>query len=344
GSDSRAAHVGYHLIGGGRRELENDVAHHPRLRQRLKDIVSEYATPIYLSAVALITGLGVTTAMMAAAAAQAPPWMRLWAGLLALIPASELAVALMHRVVHRLARPMLLPRLDLHGGVPEPARTMVIVPTIISSVESVRTLLEHLEVHALGNMDPRIHLALLTDFPDAQAEHLPGEDEVLAAATAGIEALNARYAPGTEDRFYLFHRARRWNVSEGVWMGWERKRGKIEEFNRLLRGAGDTSFTVQVGAADVLPQVRYCITLDSDTRLPRDAARQLIGVIEHPLNRPRFDPKLRRVVEGYGILQPRVSVTMASAAGSLFARAYAGHTGVDPYTTAVSDTYQDLFG
>ena len=344
GSDARAAHVGYHLIGGGRRELENDVAHHPRFRQRLKEIVSEYGTPIYLGAVASITGLGVAAAMIAVAAAQAPPWMRLWAGLLALIPASELAVALMHRVVHRLVRPMLLPRLDLRLGVPEVARTMVIVPTIISSVEGVRTLLEHLEVHALGNMDPRIHLALLTDFPDARAEHLPGEDEVLAAATTGIEALNARYAPGTGDRFYLFHRARRWNASEGVWMGWERKRGKIEEFNRLLRGADDTSFTVQVGAPEILTHVRYCITLDSDTRLPRDAARQLIGVIEHPLNRPRFDPKLRRVVEGYGILQPRVSVTMASAAGSLFARAYAGHTGVDPYTTAVSDTYQDLFG
>src|SRR5258705_1067577 len=127
-------------------------------------------------------------------------------------------------------------------------------------------------------------------------------------------------------------------------MGWERKRGKIEEFNRLLRGATDTSFVLTVGDPAILPQVRYCITLDSDTRLPRDAARQLIGMIEHPLNRPRFDPALRRVVEGYGILQPRVSVTMASAAGSLFARVYAGHTGIDPYTTAVSDTYQDLFG
>jgi cellobiose phosphorylase len=344
GADSRSAHVGYHLIGGGRRDLENDVAHHPRLRQRLEEMFFEYATPLYLGAVAVITGLEAVAAVTAAAAAQAPPWMRIWAGLLTLIPASELAVALMHRVVHRVAKPMLLPRLDLRGGVPESARTMVIVPTIISSVEDVRTLLEHLEVHALGNMDPRIHLALLTDFPDAQAEHLPSEDEVLAAAIEGIQALNARYAPGTADRFYLFHRARRWNASEGVWMGWERKRGKIEEFNRLLRGAGDTSFTVQVGAPGILPHIRYCITLDSDTRLPRDAARQLIGVIEHPLNRPRFDPKLRRVVEGYGILQPRVSVTMASAAGSLFARAYAGHTGVDPYTTAVSDTYQDLFG
>ena len=126
-------------------------------------------------------------------------------------------------------------------------------------------------------------------------------------------------------------------------MGWERKRGKIEEFNRLLRGASDTSFTVQVGELGVLPSVRYCITLDTDTRLPRDAAKELIGIIAHPLNRPRFDARVGRVTKGYGILQPRVSVTMASAAGSLFARTYAGHTGVDPYTTAVSDVYQDLF-
>src|SRR5438094_581816 len=193
-------------------------------------------------------------------------------------------------------------------------------------------------------MGPHRHFALLTDFPDAADERLTGEDDVLAAAITGIEALNARYAPATADRFYLFHRARRWNGSEGVWMGWERKRGKIEEFNRLLRGATDTSFTVRRGDPAILPSIRYCLTLDSDTRLPRDAARQLIGVIEHPLNRPRFDATLGRVVEGYAIMQPRVSVTMASAAGSLFARAYAGHTGVDPYTTAVSDTYQDLFG
>jgi cyclic beta-1,2-glucan synthetase len=137
---------------------------------------------------------------------------------------------------------------------------------------------------------------------------------------------------------------RQWNAQEGLWMGWERKRGKIEEFNRLVRGATDTSFVVQVGDLAILPQVRYCITLDSDTRLPRDAARQLIGIIRHPLNRPTFDPQVGRVTDGYGILQPRVSVTFTSAAGSLFARLYSGHTGVDPYTTAVSDTYQDLFG
>src|SRR3990172_5222553 len=162
----------------------------------------------------------------------------------------------------------------------------------------------------------------------------------MASARGGVTALNARLGG---DRFFLFHRAREWNPGEGTWMGWERKRGKVEELNRLLRGAIDTSFDVQVGDLTVLPSIRYCITLDSDTRLPRDAAKKLIGIIAHPLNRPRFDPRSGLVTEGYGILQPRVSVTTASAAGSRFARLFAGHTGVDPYTTAVSDTYQDLF-
>ena len=157
-------------------------------------------------------------------------------------------------------------------------------------------------------------------------------------------ALNARLGEGRGDRFFLLHRARQWNPRERAWMGWERKRGKLEELNRLLRGATDTSYDVQVGELEVLAHVRYCITLDSDTRLPRDAAKKLIGIIAHPLNRPHLDPRSGRVTDGYGILQPRVSVTTASAAGSPFARIFAGHTGVDPYTTAVSDTYQDLFG
>ncbi len=344
GTDSLPAHIGYHLIGGGRRELETDVAHHPPLRRRVTRWIFQNATFLYLGSIALLTGIAVAAAVVTARTMHAPRWTWWWAGAVVIVPASEFAVALLQRTIHRLIRPRPLPRLDLRGGVPEPARTMVIVPTLISSVEGVQTLLEHLEVHALGNMDARLHFALLSDFPDAASEHLPGEREVLATAIAGIESLNARYAPDSGDRFHLFHRKRLWNDREGVWMGWERKRGKIDEFNRLLRGATDTSFTVQVGAPAILPHIRYCITLDSDTRLPREAARQLIGVIEHPLNRPRFDAALRRVVSGYGILQPRVSVTMASAAGSLFARAYAGHTGVDPYTTAVSDTYQDLFG
>jgi cyclic beta-1,2-glucan synthetase len=221
---------------------------------------------------------------------------------------------------------------------------MVIVPTMFDRPEQVRDFLAHLEVQALGNVDPHILFAVLSDFRDAESETLPQDEAVLEAAREGIDALNRKYAGAQSTRFFLFHRRRQWNPSESLWMGWERKRGKLEEFNRLLRGATDTSFAVQIGDLSLMPGVRYCITLDTDTRLPRDTAKQLIGVIIHPLNRAVFDARVGRVVEGYGILQPRISVTFTSAAGSLFARLYSGHTGVDPYTTAVSDTYQDLFG
>ena len=271
-------------------------------------------------------------------------WPQVTAALLLLLPASELAIAIVQRLAARWAPPRRLPRLDFAAGLPDHARTIVVVPTLLTSVSGVRNLLEHIEVLALGNLDPRIHFAILSDFVDAPARDLPEDEPILEAARAGIESLNDRFGEGHADRFFLFHRVRQWNPGENVWMGWERKRGKLEEWNAVLRGATDTSFSVQVGDVAILPSVRYCLTLDSDTRLPRDAAKKLVGILAHPLNRPRFDPRLGRVTEGYGILQPRVSVTMASAAGSLFARLYAGHTGVDPYTTAVSDTYQDLFG
>ncbi len=340
----RAAHVGHHLIGKGRPGLETDVAYRPRLGRRARRFLFAQATAVYLGLIGLVTALLLSLGLSYLHGQGASPWVWAGAALLLLLPASEVAIAVVQRLTARWAPPRRLPRLEFPAGIPDDARTMVVVPTLLTSVPAVTGLLEHLEVLALGNLDPRIHFAILSDFVDAPAREMPEDEAILEAARAGIEALNARFGEGRTDLFYLFHRARQWNPRESVWMGWERKRGKLEEWNRLARGATDTSFSVQVGDVEILPRVRYCLTLDSDTRLPRDAAKKLIGIIAHPLNRPYFDVHLGRVTEGYGILQPRVSVTMASAAGSLFARLYAGHTGVDPYTTAVSDTYQDLFG
>jgi cyclic beta-1,2-glucan synthetase len=340
--DATAAHVGYHLIGGGRRSFERSVAWRPTLQQRLRRVFFAWATPGYLGTIACGTAVLVGIALFYA-------WLQGWrvgglvlVGLLTAVPASELTIQLLQRMISWLIPPRRLPRIEF-DAVPPAARTMVIVPTLLDSVARVEDLIAHLEVQALGNVDPHVHFALLTDLLDAADETLPGDAAILDAAVEGIAALNARHASGSGDRFFLFHRFRQWNDREQLWMGWERKRGKIEEFNRLLRGATDTSFAVCVGDLAILPSVKYCITLDSDTRLPRGAARELIGIISHPLNRPVFDPRAGRVTEGYGILQPRISVTFTSAAGSLFARLYSGHTGVDPYTTAVSDTYQDLF-
>jgi cyclic beta-1,2-glucan synthetase len=345
GPGARAAHVGHHLIGKGRRELEADLAWSPGPVMALRRFVFAHVTPAYLGAIGLCTA-----ALVAAGCAYAlqhgagAPWPLAGLAFLFLVPASELAIALVQHLAARFAPPRRLPRLDLSAGLPEGARTLVVVPTLLTSIDVVERQLEHLEVLAVGNLDPLIHFAILGDFADAAEREVPGDAAIAARARSGIEALNARLGEGRGDRFFLLHRARQWNPAEGVWMGWERKRGKLEELNRLLRGATDTSFDVQVGDRSVLAGVRYCITLDSDTHLPRDGARKLVGIIAHPLNRPRFDPRSGRVTEGYGILQPRVSVTTTSASGSLFARIFAGHTGVDPYTTAVSDTYQDLFG
>ncbi|MEO8113016.1 MAG: glycosyl transferase, partial [Phenylobacterium sp.] len=226
---------------------------------------------------------------------------------------------------------------------PPEFRTLVAVPTLLTSLASIEEQIERLEVHFLASLGGEIHFALLTDWTDAASEHLPVDEDLLAAAREAIARLNRRYgrAPAGE-RFLLLHRRRLWCPGEGRWIGWERKRGKLSELNRLLRGASDTTF---IDPPACPPGVRFVITLDSDTRLPREAFSRLIGKLAHPLNRPRLDPALGRVVEGYGVLQPRVTPLLpVTSEGSLFLRVFSSATGIDPYAAAVSDVYQDLFG
>src|SRR5438105_11017079 len=340
---SPSAHVGYHLVGDGRRELEMDIGYRPRPSRRLRRFVLRWPSLVYFSSISLLTAALVAVGVYYVRAHGGSRAAQIWTALLLLIPATEVAIVFLQRLFAMFIRPRRLLRLDFEHGVPPDARTMVIVPVMLTSVVDVEERLERLEVSALANSDERLHFAVLSDFTDAPQRDMPDDTALLDAAKSGVEALNERFSSHGVSRFFLFHRERQWNAYDGIWMGWERKRGKIEEFNRLLRGSKDTGFIVQIGSTEILASVRYCLTLDSDTRLPRDAARKLVGIISHPLNRPQLDHVTRRVTRGYGILQPRVSVTMMSAAGSLFARIYAGHTGVDPYTTAVSDLYQDLF-
>ena len=227
---------------------------------------------------------------------------------------------------------------------PPELRTAVVIPTLFDSIDGVHDAMEHLEVQYLANREAHLHFAVLSDFTDAAAESLPGDAAILEAAVACVRELNARYAADTEDAFYLFHRPRRWNPRQGVWMGWERKRGKLAEFNRFLRGGPREAFCTIVGDTTPLRDVRYVITLDADTVLPPETAPLLVGALAHPLNRAVYDEQRGRVVQGYGILQPRVSVSLPSANRSHFAAIQSGHPGVDPYTTAVSDAYQDLYG
>ncbi len=248
----------------------------------------------------------------------------------------------MNLVVTLVIPPRQLPRLDFSEGIPDDARTFVVIPTLLLSRAGIESLLEKIEIHFLANRDPNLLFGLLTDFPDSPTP-TSAQDELLELCAEGIRVLNERYAADQGSPFYLFHRGRQWNPSESVWMGRERKRGKLNDFNALLLGEDD-AFETKLGDLSVLPTVRYVITLDTDTQLPRDTAAKLVGNMAHPLNWPIIDSKTALVREGYAILQPRVSISMESAARSRLARIYSGQTGFDPYTTAVSDVYQDLFG
>ena len=348
--DIEHAHVGYYLISDGLVELEKAFGYRLRVREFVRRAILSHPTLFYLGTLTLLTALVISALLFFAYVAGASPLLLVVFALLSLVPASDLALSVLNWDITYLLPPRLLPSMETKHGIPEDACTMVVVPTLFTSTETVRELLERLEVHYLANEDEHLYFALLGDFADAPSEEMPDDALLLETALAEIEELNARYGGGVASseerpaRFHLFHRRRQWNESEGKWLGWERKRGKIEEFNRILRGARDTSFIVVTAAASLLAKVRYVITLDSDTQLPREAARRLVGHITHPLNRPFYDTQAGRVTRGYGILQPRVSVSLESAARSRFARIFSGNTGIDPYTTAASDVYQDLFG
>ena len=342
-ADLRRAHVGYYLIDEGLPELEADFDYRPAWGERFKRAVLRRPALTYLGTISILTLLTLSVLLIYARSQGAGVWMLAAVALIALVPASDMAVSVLNWDITTLFKPRPLPKLDFSKGIPEDACTMVVVPTLLTTEAIVRELIEKLEVHYLANQDEQLFFALLGDFADAPAEEMPEDEALLDLALEGIAGLNRRYAEAGPPRFHLFHRRRQWNAGEGKWIGWERKRGKLHEFNRLLRGARDTSFRIATADPALLARIRYVITLDSDTQLPRDAARKLVGTVCHPLNRAQLDPRLGRVTRGYGILQPRVSVSLTSASRSLFARVFSGNTGIDPYTTAVSDVYQDLF-
>ncbi|MFC4769557.1 GH36-type glycosyl hydrolase domain-containing protein [Effusibacillus consociatus] len=259
-------------------------------------------------------------------------------------PASEWAVTAVHWLIECGMRPRPLLRYDFSHGIPAEATTMVVIPVIWSTVEEVQELVDRLELHYLANRDPNIHYALLGDFVDADEESLPEDTAVLAAARESIEALNRTYSRPGGTTFHLFQRRRLWNPSEGVWMGWERKRGKLVEFVELLKGRTETAYDFVVGDSAVLSRIRYIITLDADTKLPMGSAQRMIGTLHLPYNRPRLNRTRTRVVEGYGVLQPRIGISHEAAVRSRFAYLWSGEPGIDPYAFAVSDPYQDGLG
>ncbi|KRE86136.1 cyclic beta 1-2 glucan synthetase [Rhodanobacter sp. Soil772] len=337
-------HVGYYLIDRGRRRLEQQLGIRPPLRETLRRGFDRAPLPIYLGLLALLTFAFAQPLVAVAAHDRWPTWALLALAIPAAILASQLGLSLLNWLATLSIEPRQLPRMDYSHGIPASARTLVAIPSLFASAQDVDELVESLEVRFLGNRDEQLHFALLTDFADADRETLPDDEALLRRAQRRIEALNERYAGDGADRFFLFHRPRRWNPGERCWMGHERKRGKLADLNALLRGNAHGRFMLIVGDIAALGPVQYVITLDTDTELPRDAAQAFVGTIDHPLNRAVYDPEQRRVVSGYAILQPRVGISLPSTARSRYAQLYGSDAGIDPYTQMVSDVYQDVFG
>ncbi len=340
-ADRRQRDPGYFLLGEGRDQLEAEVGFRPSARLVLARFIRRHAAVAYVGSLTVVAALALTIPLLTIE--QAWPWRWLMA-CLALVPATDVAMTVVNRIVTGLARPRDLPSLALRHGPTEEYRTVVAIPTLFSGPEQIEELVERLEVHYLSHPEGEFHFVLLSDWRDSQAPSGPDDAELLETAVRAIDRLNARHGPGPggADRFLLLHRRRQLNPSEGCYMGWERKRGKLHELNRLLRGASDTSFIPWHG--QIPERVRYVIALDQDSRLPPGAATSLVATIAHPLNRARVDDPLGRVVAGYGVLQPRVTAFLGAGGTSFFQRVFFPPAGIDPYAAAVSDVYQDLFG
>ncbi|MEY2413117.1 MAG: cyclic beta,2-glucan synthetase [Acidobacteriaceae bacterium] len=336
----RRSHVGYYLIAEGADALHQRVGFRMPLGYRIESVLRKHPDDFYLPGIEILTLVIMSAMVWLSLDTHNSLLMVLFSIVVLLLPSSQSAVELVNYLITSLLPARILPKLELQE-IPSDCVTVVAVPTLLMNEKQVRRLIDDLEVRYLGNHDANIHFALVSDLPDSR--EAGNEDDPLVTLCAQlIEGLNKKHGD-KEGSFFLFHRHRVYNPREGVWMGWERKRGKLLDLNKLLRGEND-HFPVKTGNLSLLPNIRFVITLDSDTELPRGSAHRMIGTLAHPLNQAIIDPERNVVVAGYGILQPRVGVSVQSAVRSRLASIYSGETGFDIYTRAVSDVYQDLYG
>lgn len=344
GADRCECHVGYFLIGNGRCALEKRLACHVPIFRHLGRFLARRPLALYLSSIVLLTVALLALPARLLTAMSISLWLAIPLALATAFVLTRPAISIVNWLVTLFVPSDTLPSLDFDKGIPADHRTIVVVPTFLGPPASSARLLEDLEIRYLANKLPNLHFALLTDFPDADTETLPTDRIWIEAAVQGIRRLNKSHTGTGETRFFLLHRPRIWNPAEGKWMGRERKRGKLEDFNRLVVENHPDTFSVIEGDAKLLREMRFAITLDTDTQLPPGAAARLAGTMAHLLNRPQLDPATRLVTAGYAILQPRLAVSLNSARQSFFSRLLAGEVGIDPYTREIANVYQDLFG
>ncbi|HEY2713219.1 MAG TPA: glucoamylase family protein [Chthoniobacterales bacterium] len=341
--DDVARHVGFYLIDAGRIALERAIGAGVSFGERSRRMLRAHAAGFYFGSILLLTCAMVAAPLLLISGSVSGLTSKLLT-LLLLLPASELAVLVVSYFVTVLLPPQVLPKMSFKkSGIPDDCRTLVVVPMMLTTPGAIQNELTRLEIRYLGNVDPNLRFALLSDFADAPRESMPEDAEYLEIVIRGIEELNRRHGVGG---FFLFHRERLWSESEQRWIGWERKRGKLEQLNRFLSGesAPELEGFLRTGERAQLEGIRFVITLDADTQLPRGTARRLIETMAHPLNQARLSADGRRIVRGYSIIQPGISTSLPSATATWFSRIFADPRGIDPYTHAISDVYQDLVG
>ncbi|WP_010248384.1 GH36-type glycosyl hydrolase domain-containing protein [Acetivibrio cellulolyticus] len=342
----RGCHVGYYIIGEGLKELEKEIGSKKTFAKRMAGLIKRSPLTLYIGSVSILTIL--ISALFSSYIFNGVPKFK---GVLAaigvlavLVPATEVSINFINWILNHVFKPSFFPRIELKDSIPNEYSTMVVIPALLPDEKRAVELINNLEVYYLSNRENNLYFALAGDYKDSAKKDMENDGKIISAALDRIKELNKKYCKDSNDIFYFFHRHRQYNDRQKKWMGWERKRGALVEFNDMLLGSKKTSYSVTSTNISLIPKVKYVITLDADTILPLGTAKKLVGTMVHPLNLPEIDEEKGIVISGYGLMQPRIGFDIESVNKSLFSRIFAGEEGRDPYASAVSDVYQDLFG
>ncbi|MDD4565030.1 MAG: glycosyl transferase, partial [Eubacteriales bacterium] len=346
GTEDRSSHVGYYLTGKGLKKLENRQKGKKKPIKKLTGIIMDHIGGLYLCfIIAFITLMAlIFAAYSASIRSESIILYAILAGVAVMVPASEIAVSIANWLACKIKRPAFFPRLELKDGIPENMSTMVVMPALLTNEKRVEQLLENMESHYLANREENLYFALIGAFADSNGPNADEDTDIIRLASQGVKQLNQKYSKEGKDTFYFYNRLRKFSAGDNNWTGWERKRGALMEFNEMLLGSQETSFFFFSSPKLPSAEIKYIITLDADTILPFGMAKKMISTMAHPLNAPVIDSRRNIVTEGYGVMQPRITFDIESSNSSLFSRIYTGQEGIDPYASAISDVYQDLFG
>ncbi len=331
--NNKQAHIGYYLINQGINELYDVLQYKTSRQMSSKDKTRAYLLGII--ALSILLSLGISSLIK----------LNVISFLVFLIPSSEIVIQVMQYVLSKVVKPKPIPKLDYSHGIDEQHKTMVIIPTILKSKEKVQELMRKLEVFYLANQSENIYFTLLGDCSESSQRQEEVDLEIMKEGEEQVKNLNAKYEQ-KQDKMPIFsfiYRKRVWNEKEGSYLGWERKRGMITQFNDYLLGKIRNPFRANTLENQVKEKIKYIITLDADTDLVLNSAFELVGAMAHILNQPVIDKEKNVVVDGYGMMQPRIGINLDISYQTLFTKIFAGAGGIDSYTNAISDTYQDNF-